>query len=116
MPEPEPEFAAMRRRVAWAIPDAGPLDAMNQPPTTSTARGEFWAEVEPLEGRELVNARELVATVTHRVRMRNVGPVLPGHTLTDVSSGQVLVVNACNRVRQRNEFLAIHCTEQVGQS
>lgn len=56
-----------RHRVALEEPTVAIVSGESS--TTWTNRGDRWASVEPLAGRELWRARQVQADVTHRIRL-----------------------------------------------
>jgi head-tail adaptor len=76
---------------------------------------EYWAKVEPLSGRELWTARQLQASTTHRITMRNVGVAIKSpnrFVLTDPVFGtRYLYVESVYRIDELNEFLRIEVSE-----
>ena len=76
---------------------------------------EYWAKVEPLSGRELWTARQLQATTSHRITMRNSGVAIkPGDrlVLTDPVFGpRHLFIESVLRVDELDEFLRIEAGE-----
>ena len=70
-----------------------------------------WASIEPLSGRELFQAQQVQAEVTHRVRMRYLAGVTAKMTgLFGTREFQILsVINP----EERNRELVLMCKEQV---
>ena len=64
---------SFRHRLSWQTLDQSAVNALNQPANTWTTQGTFWGRVEPLGGMELMNARQVKATTSHKVTMRAVG-------------------------------------------
>jgi SPP1 family predicted phage head-tail adaptor len=118
MPQYEPEVGDLRQRVTYQIPSKT-LDAFNQPLATWTSLGTFWAKVEPLAGMELMNARQLKGTTSHKVILRNVNSALAPNAITPSgrflfeATGRALGVDAVYRINEQNAWLAIHCTELI---
>lgn len=112
MPDLALDPGALRHRLAWQPLDQSQLDAMNQPKKSWTTRGTYWGRVEPLAGRELMNARQLKAETTHKITMRNVAAVNAGDRFLFEGTGRVFNVESVFRQSERNAYLVVHCTEQ----
>jgi len=70
-----------------------------------------WCRIEPLMGKELLDARQLTADVTHRVTMRNRDDVTEKMRIN--LNGRVLhVATAPIRLDERNEFIQMDAIEQ----
>lgn len=98
----------MRQRVTLQT-NTPTKDALNQDVPHWTVVGTYWAEVVTLSGRELENARQLKATVTHRVRTRYVGPISAAQRF--LWNGRVLNIEFINNVININREYQILCTE-----
>lgn len=70
-----------------------------------------WGEVVPLEGRELWQAQQVQADVTHRVRLRYDTPPAPKSRLAH--RGRVLNILSVMVVEERRKELVIYCREEV---
>jgi head-tail adaptor len=107
-----PDVGRLRNRLTWQSFGGGPLDSMNQP-------GQIWvtqsvgipAHVEPLSGRELFNAKQLKATTSHKVRIRNVGAVAPSDRFLLEDFGTVLGIDSVYAEDSRNRYLILMCSE-----
>ena len=93
MPDSKFDVGKMRHRVTLQIPDP-PANRSNstkgKPDTVWTTIGTYWARLEPLTGRELVNAKQIKPEISHRITMRVNGPlptsgrlIFPGIEPTD---------------------------------
>ena len=69
------------------------------------------AEVIPLAGRELVNARQIHPTASHRVTVRASIPILP--TDRFLFQGRTLNIEAVLRTNEVKVMYDITCTEPV---
>ena len=67
------------------------------------------ASIEPLSGRELVNAQAMQSDVTHRVRMRYVAGVQTKHRIAFGS--RVFDIRAVRDIDERNLELEMLCTD-----
>jgi SPP1 family predicted phage head-tail adaptor len=84
-----------------------------QLPSNWATVATFWADVAPLQGRELSNAQQIKATVTHRLTMR-----WPGSSLTITPSmrftwgSRIFNIVAVLNADERNRRLDIIAEEQ----
>lgn len=67
------------------------------------------ASIEPLSGRELINAQAVQSDVTHRVRMRYVSGIETKHRI--VFGTRVLDIRAIRNVDERGIEWEMLCTE-----
>ena len=71
------------------------------------------ADIEPLQGEEAINAQQLDATVTHRVKIK----YPRGVTITPADRfryhGRVFEIRSAINVDERNMWLELLCTEKV---
>ena len=72
-----------------------------------------FGSVEPLSGMEAMNARQLKATVTHKIIVRNEGPVKPGDRYVFEQTNRYFVVESVLRMDERNAWYLIMATEYV---
>jgi SPP1 family predicted phage head-tail adaptor len=82
-----------------------------KPIYTYTTVGAYRANVEPLTGLELFNARQLKATITHKITMRVIGEVLPSDRFLFESTGRVFNVNFVFRESEVQRLYKIMATE-----
>lgn len=68
-----------------------------------------WASVEPLRGREFLDAEQVQAEISHRVRMRYYPGILPNYRV--VFGGRVLEIQAVINVNERNREMQLMCKE-----
>lgn len=73
-----------------------------------------WASVEPLRGREYLEARQGQAEVSHRVGMRYRDGVGPAMRLR-LPGGRVLVIESVINPLEQGERLELMCRELVDQ-
>jgi head-tail adaptor len=116
MPETEIDIGDLRQRVVYqSCTLASTPTSAGQKIETWDVGTEYWAKVEPLSGRELWTARQLQATTTHRIYMRNFGVAVKPRdrlVLTDpVFGARNLYVETVVRVDELNEFLRIEASE-----
>ena len=69
------------------------------------------AHVAPLSGREVVQAMQLQASITHRIYMRYRADLTPADRI--VMRGQPLQVRAIINVEMRNRWLELACDQGV---
>lgn len=67
----------LRHRVVIEQRTEGTADAFGAPALTWTTFATRWADVRPLQGRELFAAQQVQANVSHAVRLRHLAGVLP---------------------------------------
>ena len=73
-----------------------------------------WASVEPLSGRELWQAQQVVSEVTHRVRLRhNAYPGLTPKHRFRVGGSRILGIAHCLNLEERNREWECLCAEEV---
>lgn len=79
--------------------------------TATTNVATVWASVEPLTGREFIEAKAYSADVTHRVRMRYLSGITSKHQLR--LGTRRLNIEAVINVGERNRELELMCKEAV---
>ena len=85
-------------------------DSFGEPAQTwTTMHADQPASIEPLSGRELINAQAIQSDVTHRVRMRYVAGVETKHRVA--FGTRVFDIRAVRNVNERNIELEMLCTE-----
>lgn len=77
--------------------------------------GTYWACVEPLAGRDLLNAQQWKATIDYRVTLRNVAPIAPIFYRFIYRGAMVLYPESVLRADERDEFLVTLCTFMRGE-
>ena len=86
-------------------------DGYGEEDVTWTAVDTVWASIEPLRGREFLESRQEQADVSHRVRMRYQGSIVP--TMRVLYGTRVFeVVSVVNPV-ERDISLELMCREDV---
>lgn len=70
-----------------------------------------WASVEPLTGTELLNAQQISAEVTHRVKIRFCSDVKPEHQV--IHNGRTLEIIAVLNIAERRRSQHLMCKEVV---
>ena len=86
-------------------------DAAGQPIASWANTTTRWMAIEPLSGRELLQAQALAATATHRVRMRYYSGLTVRHRLK--YGTRYLEINAIRNIDERNAEHECLCTEIV---
>lgn len=76
-----------------------------------TPVGRRWAEIKPLDGKELIQARQIKPTVSHRVRLRYFASVTT--KLRIVFQTRVFGIDNVLNVEERNIEHVCLCTEVV---
>lgn len=121
----------LRQRVQlYDVPEAT-RDSYGQPSLAATPipgpglDSSFAADVEPLQGAERLNVRQIWPTATHLVRMRWLGSaipagpnnplglILPRMYLIDLSDFSTLNVLYARNVDKRNRAWELTCEEKV---
>lgn len=85
-------------------------DGFGQPQPTWGSVGEYWANVEPLVGREAERARQVRADATHRVTMRIPVTITTAHRLVFESTRTLNVAQVLN-VGERDREQRLVCVE-----
>lgn len=109
-------IGTLRHRVTFRRPDG--------PATTRAASGQLvpdwvdvatvWGSVQPLAGRELFQARQVQANVTHRVYVRFRDDVKANATRWRlVHRGRTFEIVAAIDLVERERFLELLCVERV---
>lgn len=94
--------------------DAGSANAYNEAADGSTTIFPgLSCEVSALRGRELEHARQVKASVTHRVRWRSLDTVKPDHWLVpSFDNTKQLHVDSVTHDERKHDYEAL-CTERV---
>lgn len=87
-------------------------DAYGERRSTWIDSATVWASVEPLRGREYLEARQEQAEISHRVAMRFRPGLSPAMRLK-LDSGRVLVIESVVNPLERRERLELMCRELV---
>lgn len=107
------KIGPMRRRASLQSPPQE-TEAQNQYGEVATAWAdvaEVWVQVEPLSGKELWQAQQVQADVTHRVTMRYRPGVRPKWRI--VYQGRVFNILYVLNLEERNRTLQLLCVEQT---
>ena len=104
----------LRHRVTWQQSKVI-RTPVGQDKATWTTVGTFWARVEPLSGRELFNAQQIKAVISHRITMRNVGSIAPDDRLLFEGTNRTFNVEVPTRRDEQNVALDLLCSELVAQ-
>lgn len=103
----------MRWRVQLQSSTA-PQDTYGQPNPTWSTVGTYWAHIETLSGRELVNALQKKAETTHRVTIRYLGDsTTVSPKMRIVYKTRTFNILWINNVGERNRELDCYCEEVV---
>jgi head-tail adaptor len=86
----------MRHLVTWQALTLGPPlpGKAGQPSQAWTTQGTHYAKVDPLTGIETWNQRQLKATSTLKVTMRDVGPISPKDRLLFEDTGRTFNIDS----------------------
>ena len=90
---------------------SGHYDKRDDDNWSTDATGTVWGRVEPLSGRELEEARKLVAVVTHRITLRYVGSLTTDKRIKFGS--RIFSIERSLNDEERNVQLQVLCVEQV---
>lgn len=105
------KIGPMRQRVTLQVLTVSGRDSYGAEIRDWTDLGEYWAEVVTLSGREAVNAQQVQAGATHRVRMRRVREILPDQRF--LFRGKTLNILSVDDVEFRGREYRILCQEAV---
>jgi SPP1 family predicted phage head-tail adaptor len=94
----------MRHLVTLQVPQYS-RDAAGQKRITFAAGPQFWGLLEPLSGRELVNAREVKAEVTTRFTTRWQGPGTIDPTMQIQYGSEIYKIAMILNLKERNREL-----------
>lgn len=115
-----------RQRVTLLDIPESTTDSFGQPSQAQTTIGTFWADVRPLRGNEMLNARQIWPTATHVVTMRWLGSVIkvtpdnpqalvmPQMVLKLALDNSYLHVLFADNVEKRNRRWELTCEERIG--
>lgn len=102
----------MRHLVTWqTFTSADVPGKAGQSIKNWTSQGTHYAKVEPLAGMELWNVRQLKATSSLKVTMRNVGPISALDRLLFENSGRIFNVDSVNNPEELGADLVLMVTE-----
>lgn len=91
--------------------NAGTADAAGHAATTWVQQASRWASVEPLQGRELWQAREVHPEVTHRVTLRWLDGITRAMRIKHET--RVFGIEAILNTDERDVEMVCLCREQV---
>jgi SPP1 family predicted phage head-tail adaptor len=82
---------------------------------------ECWARIRTPTGRELLNAQQRKATLSHVITIRYQPSATSGVPAVDPKmrvnyKGRIFQISAVQNIDERNRQLDLHCTEVVGQT
>ena len=100
----------LRHRVTIQRPKEG-MDEYGDPLLQWSDIGERWASVEPLSGREQIEAFSVEATITHRVRFRAQDIDVSPRDRILTRTGRILEVKAALNVEERTRVYEVLATE-----
>jgi SPP1 family predicted phage head-tail adaptor len=101
----------LKHRVRIDGPRPTSDNVVGEPQSAWEEIGRFWANVRPVQGREVEYAKQLAATVTHKVRMRWTDRV--NATCRLVFGGREFAINAVIDPAEDRRELNVYCTEKV---
>jgi SPP1 family predicted phage head-tail adaptor len=103
----------MRKRVVIQRATVAADDFGQDIPTWSNL-ATVWAQVRPLSGRELVNARQVKDTVSHKITTRQSVTITPADRL--VLGTRVFNIESVIKTDELNQWLEILATELIGET
>ena len=80
-----------------------------EPSESWSTLAQVWAAVEPLSGREFMNAQQVESQITHRVRIRARDDVTPDMRISHDS--RTLNIESVINIEERDRELHLMCTE-----
>ena len=95
------------------------LNPLQQPDSTGDlisswqVLGKYWAFVRPLQGRELVNAKQIVETISHQITMRVIGPISAKDRIVFIN--RVFGIDHIYRDQETNIYYHLLAHELVGE-
>lgn len=84
-------------------------DATGSPSEGWATIAQVWASIEPLSGREFIEAAQVEATITHTIRMRYRPDVTTRHRI--LHDSRAFNVEVVMNPEQRNITLELMCRE-----
>lgn len=100
----------LRDRVTIQSRNVG-ADTFGAPVVTWSDAAEVWADVQPLMGRELYEARQVKPDVSHKVTLRYYAGLTPRHRL--LFEGRVLLIQSVLNPDKRKRFHEVMAIEEV---
>jgi len=91
-------------------------DAEGQTTYTPSLDGTRWAQVEPLAGREFMEAGKMEARHTHRIKMRYYDSSFNSveYYIVLIEGTRTLEINSIADIMEKNWELELMCTEVKG--
>ena len=110
MPQPIIRAGYLRHRLTLQDKVVVQNDYGEETITWSTT-ATVWGTIEPLRGREYMEARQEQANISHRVRMRHGPTVKP--TMRILNDGRVFEIESVINPLERNRCLELRCREEI---
>ncbi len=98
----------LRHRIRIQTPTAA-RNGYGEQIITWTTLATVWAAVEPLRGRELYDAEQVQAEISHRVRIRPYPGVTP--QMRVLFDSRVLMIETVINVEERGRDMQLMCRE-----
>lgn len=86
-------------------------DAVGQQVKSWVTYDTVWAWIRPLSGKEIMNAQQAVAEITHKVTIRYQSELAVTHRIK--FGTRYFNINFIANYDERNEFMEIMCKERV---
>ncbi|GAC1475657.1 MAG: hypothetical protein NVSMB9_28580 [Isosphaeraceae bacterium] len=105
----------LRKRLTYRTPNDSTPDSYGQtiaPATAYTTVGTYWGEIRSPNGRELANAAQIKAVVSHVVTIRYQGS-LPSPKGEFLYQTRIFQIASVVNVDERNRRVDLLCTELV---
>ena len=102
----------LRHRIAIRRkPVAAGQDSFGEPTYTPEVYDTLWASVEPLSGRELLEAQQMAGEVSIRIRIRYRSGITPGMQV--LFDDRELDIEAAIHTEERKRELLLLCREVI---
>ena len=100
----------LRHSVQLTSP-ANAADGFGEDIKSYTQYGKTWASINPLSGKELINAQQQIGEVTHRVKIRFNSAIAITHRI--VHKGRTLEIISIRDFEERGHWQEIMCKEII---
>lgn len=103
------QIANLRKRIQIQQPQKSQEPTLGQVRTQPQTIATVWARIEPLSGRELYRAQQVVAEVTHRVTIRARTGINEGMQV--IYGTRSLGIGAVLNIEERGREMDLLCVE-----
>ena len=87
------------------------LDDFGEMDLTWSNSATVWASIEPLTGKELINAAQAGAMISHKITLRHKSGVNPKDRITH--AGRTFEIESVRNFRERDISIELMCREEV---